>query len=88
MQPINMIMINYWDQKLKKRLHVLEVDIIIIKKNNNIDLMPLAQRIHFLEDVFQMITIAPVSVINHYHINGLYLFWDTLYKDKIMIIKN
>ena len=37
MQPIIMIMIYYWDKKLKKRLHVLEADIIIIKKN--IDLM-------------------------------------------------
>ena len=26
-----------------------------------------------------MTTIALVSIINHYHINGLYLFWDTLY---------
>ena len=34
MQPINVIMIYYWDKKLKKTLHVLEAD-IIIKKNNN-----------------------------------------------------
>ena len=26
MQHINMIMIYYWDKKLKKRLHVLETD--------------------------------------------------------------
>ena len=42
MQPIYMIMIYYWDKKLKKkkkRLHVLEVDIITIK---NINLMSLA----------------------------------------------
>ena len=31
MQAINMIMIYYWDKKLKK-LHVLEADIITIKK--------------------------------------------------------
>ena len=31
MQPI-MIMINYWDKKLKKRLYVLEADIITIEK--------------------------------------------------------
>ena len=73
MQLINMIMIYYWDKKLKKRLHVLEADIIIIKKNN-IDLMSLAWRMHFLLDVFQITAIALVSVINHYHINGLYLF--------------
>ena len=41
--------------------------------------MSLAQRMHFLLDVFQMTTIALVSVINHYPINGLHLFWDTLY---------
>ena len=28
MQLINRIMIYYWDKKLKKRLHVLEADII------------------------------------------------------------
>ena len=33
MQSINMIMIYYWDKKLKKRLHVLEADIIAIKKH-------------------------------------------------------
>ena len=36
---------------------------------------------HFLQDMFQMSTIAFVSVINHYHINGLHLFWDTLYEE-------
>ena len=41
--------------------------------------MSLAQRMHLLLDVFQMTAIALVSVINHYHINGLHLFWDTLY---------
>ena len=69
-------MIYYWDKKLKKRLPVLEADITIKK---NIDLMFLSQRIHFLEDMFQMIAIALVSVINHYYIHGLHLFWDTLY---------
>ena len=33
----------------------------------------------FLLDVFKMIAIALVSVINHYHIYELHLFWDTLY---------
>ena len=36
--------------------------------------MAVAQRMHFLQDVFQMTTIALVSIINHYHINGLHLF--------------
>ena len=40
-----MIIIYYCDKKLKKRLNVLEVDIKTIKKN--IDLMSLAQRMHF-----------------------------------------
>ena len=40
----------------------------------NIDLMSLAQKIHFLQSVFQMTAIAIVSVINPYHINGLHLF--------------
>ena len=71
-------MIYYWDKKLKKRLHVLKADIIIIKKN--IDLMSLAQRMYFLLNTFRMTAIAVVSVINHYHINGLHLFWDTLYQ--------
>ena len=60
-------MIYYCDKKLKKRLHVLETDIITVKKN--IDLLSLAQRMHFLPDVFQITAIAFVSVIN-YHING------------------
>ena len=34
---------------------------------------------HFLEDVFKIIAIALVSVMNFYHINGLPLFWDHLY---------
>ena len=32
---------------------------------------------YFLQDMFQMTAIAFVSVINHYHINGLHLFGDT-----------
>ena len=43
--------------------------------------MPLAERMHFLQDVFQTTAIALVSVINHYHINELHLFGDTLYLD-------
>ena len=49
MQPIH-IMIYYRDKKLNKRLQVLEADILTIKKN--IDLMSLAQRMHFLQDIF------------------------------------
>ena len=79
MQLINMIMINYWDKKLTKRLHVLEADIITIKRKENIDLSSLAQRMYFLQDMFQMTAIVFVSVVNHYHINGLHLFWDTLH---------
>ena len=31
MQPINMIIIYYWNKKLKKRLHVQEADVVTIK---------------------------------------------------------
>ena len=31
------------------------------------------------QDVFQMIAIVLVSVINHYHIYEFYLFWDILH---------
>ena len=61
----------------QKWLHVFEADIKTIKKN--IDLMSVTQRMHILLDMFQMAAIALVSVINHYHINGLHLFWDSLY---------
>ena len=33
-----------------------------------------------------MTAIALVSVINHYHINGLHLFWDTLYLNSFKIL--
>ena len=71
-----MIMIYYWDKKHKNRLHVLEADIITIKKS--IDLMSLVQRMHFLQDLFEITANLHVSVINQYHINWLYQFWDTL----------
>ena len=45
--------------------------------------MSLTQRMHFLKDVFQMITIALISAMDHYHINELYLFRDTLYMYKL-----
>ena len=54
----------------QKKLHVLEGDITIKK----VLILCLTQRIHFLQDMFQMTAIALVSVINHYHINGLHLF--------------
>ena len=48
MQPIHMIMIYYWDKKLKKRLHILDAD--IIKFFKNIDLMSLAQSMDFFTE--------------------------------------
>ena len=39
--------------------------------------MSSAQKMHFLQDVFQMTSIALISEINHNQINGLPLFWDT-----------
>ena len=85
MQPINRIIIYYWVKKLKKRFHVLKADIITIKKTFN--LMSLAQRMYFLQDVFQMTAVVLVSVINHYHFKGLHLFWDTLYIYKRYTLK-
>ena len=43
-------------------------------------LMSLAERIHFLQDMFQMTAIALVSVMNPSQINGLHLFSVTLYE--------
>ena len=57
-------------------MHVLGADMITI--NKIINLMCLAQKMHFLKDMFQMTAILLVSVINHCHINGLHLFCDTL----------
>ena len=37
MQSINIMMIYYRDKKLKKRLHILEADIITIKKKHWFD---------------------------------------------------
>ena len=69
-----MIMIEYWNKKPKKDLYVPIANIIIILKN--LDLMSLAQRMHFLLDEFQITGIALVS-INHYQTHRLHLFWDT-----------
>ena len=79
MQPINMVMIYYCDKKLKK-LHVLEADTITIKKNW-FDVS--SSNDTFLPDVFQMTSIALISVTNHFHTNGSHLFWDTLYNVKL-----
>ena len=43
------------------------------------DLISPAQRMNLITDVFQMAGTAPLSNMNHYHINGLHLFWDTLF---------
>ena len=64
-----MIMIYYRDKKLKKKtLHVLEADIVTIKKT--------FIRCFLLKGCIFM---GLVSVMNHCHINGLHLFWNTLY---------
>ena len=51
-------------------MHVLEADIIAIKKKQQHWFDGLAQKMHFLQDIFQMTVIALVSVINNYHIKG------------------
>ena len=81
MQLINMIIIYYWDKNpTPKKLYVLEADIKTILKEHWFYVSS-SKDTFFLQDVFQMTTIALVSVINHYHINGLHLFWDTLYNN-------
>ena len=77
-------MIYYREKKLKKRLHVLKAYIIMIKKYS-LDVSD--SKIHFLQDMFQMTTIAVVSVINHYPIYGLrhiyiYIY---IYNEKLKI---
>ena len=75
MQPTNIILIHNCDKKLKKIKYPGR------RYGNSekiIDLMSLAQRMQFFKDMFQMSAIALVSVINHYHINGWHLFWDSL----------
>ena len=76
MQQINMIMIYYWDLETQKRLHILEADIITIKK---ILFDVSNSKGAFLQDVYQMTASALVSVIHFNHINGLHPLWDTLY---------
>ena len=41
--------------------------------------MSLAQRMQFLQGVFQMTTIALLSVIKQYHINEGCIYFDTIY---------
>ena len=66
MQPINMIMIYYWDKKLKKRLHVLEADMIRFKKKQQHWFDVSSSKDTFLQDVFEMTAIALLSVIMSY----------------------
>ena len=77
-------MMNYWDQKLKK---IACPGSWYNNDKKNIDLMSLTERMHFLQDVFEMIAIVLVFVINQYHLNGLYLLWDTLYLEQIKLSK-
>ena len=69
-------MIYYWDKKTPKKIAYPPS----WYDNNCFVLMSQPQRKpFFLLDVFQMTDIALVSVKNHYHINRLHLFWDTLF---------
>ena len=56
MQSNDMIIIYYWDKKLKKRLHVLEADIITIKSKHWFDMS--SSKNAFLPDVFQIAVIV------------------------------
>ena len=59
-----------------KRLHVLEADVIKIKKKHWFDVS--SQWIHFLHEILKISGIAFVSEIDNFHMNGLHLFWNTL----------
>ena len=71
MKPINMIMIYYWNKKLRKRLHVLEVNVITIKKTSIWCF--LLKGYIFLEDVLQMTAIELFTVIDYYHYGDLWM---------------
>ena len=58
MQPINMI---YYRNKKLKKDNVLKADIITIK--NDVDLMSFAERMHFLQDMFQMTSLSVYILI-------------------------
>ena len=76
-----MIMIYYFDKKLKKtktkqKTHVLEADIKTIK--NNIDAS--SSKDIFFQDIFQMTTIALMTHLNSSievfdHPDALFFFW-------------
>ena len=74
---ISMIIIYFWDKKLKKKISFPGIWYNSNEKDTNLTF--LAQKMHFSLNVFRMTVIALVSVMNHYHTNGLHLFWDTLY---------
>ena len=76
MQLITMIMIYCWDKNLKK------IACPGSWSNNSYEKHwydVVSSKDEFLQDVYQMTTIVLLSEINHYHINKLHLFWDTLF---------
>ena len=82
MQCIDKIMIYYWEKTLKKKIAYPGSWYNKKKKKKKYWFDVSCSKdvfFFFLQDVFQMMAIVLVSVINHYHINGLHLFWDTLY---------
>ena len=52
----------YYLDKLKKRIHVQEANVITMKEN--IDLLSLAQWMHFLLDMFLMAAIVIITHLN------------------------
>ena len=76
MQPIDMTMIYYWDKRNGSYLeHVLKKCILWASDNKSM--------FSFLIDIISVSRTCDVffeflvSVINHYHSNGLHLFWDS-----------
>ena len=70
-------MIYYWDIKLKIKIECPGSWFKNNQRKHRFDVS--SSKDHFLQDVYQINSIELVSGISHYHINGLHLFWDTLY---------
>ena len=63
-----------YDRQATQKRNCMSWKLIYEQLKKNIDLMSLPQRMHFLQNAFQMNALALVSVINHDYIYGLHLF--------------
>ena len=65
--------------KKKKRVHILEADIITIKTNIQTNINVSSSKVAFFIGCIPNDCHCACLSKNHYHINRLYLIWDTLY---------